>query len=232
MPSSIFLDNDVIIKLCLYALPIWEGGGLFAGYQLNTLAASRYVLPKQLDRMRTWSGISHAKVILSSFLEKVDFIEPVEEEVDLAAKLEMVAQRTGLFFNSGESQLLALLVGRIGSLLVTGDKKAICSVSQLAIPHPIIECAMGRIACLEQLFAHLIATVGGEMLRKAICNVPQADRTLSICFCCYSFATSEERYRESLRSYIEDLRANAGGTLLYGEHILPVTPEEDSVGRS
>ena len=217
MRDAILLDSDVVLKICIYALLIWEEGGLFHGRELSTLAASEFILPKRLARSGKLNDPSRAKTVLTELMARITFVEPDSDEVALAANLELAAQRAGLAFDVGESQLLSILVTRGAALLITGDKRAIGALGRLALSQPLIEGAAGKIACLEQLFVELIQQVGGDLLRAAVCAEPHADKALSICFCCSSASTSDDQYLAGLMSYLAEVRKAAGAVLRQGD---------------
>jgi hypothetical protein len=155
-------------------------------------------------------------------------VEPEARELTLAAILELSAQRRGISFDTGESQLLAILVYRNARILLTGDKRAITALGLLAAEHAEAAAVAGRVACLEQLFIGLLKTVGGVALRSSVCAEPRADRMLSISFQCSSGAADDSTYLEGLTSYLNHLRQHSG-EVLCSDDSLSSTAKKDSV---
>ena len=55
----------------------------------------------------------------------VTLLNPTPQEISLAANLEEAAAKCAVELDTGESQLVAILLQRSGPLLLTGDKRAI-----------------------------------------------------------------------------------------------------------
>lgn len=231
MPLDVLVDSDVILKLCLYSITPWEAGGLLAGRELATLEASRYILPKRLQKMRIAGERKTAAKALDSFDRHVSYVEPEQDELALAAALELSAQRNGVAFDSGESQLLALLFHRNASVMITGDKRAITALVVLGPLHDQAAAVAGKIACLEQLFIELLKVHGaGASLRAGVCSEPAVDVALSICFRCASDPADDQTYLEGLTSYLDDVRRNSG-PILCGEGLgLSSALEKNGIG--
>lgn len=229
MALDVLVDSDIVAKLCLYSLRVWEDGQLFAGRSIATLAASRYILPKRLKRSKIAGRRDHLMGTLASFTQRASFIEPEEQELALAAALELSAQRRGFAFDTGESQLLAILVCRPARILLTGDKRAIIALAMLQADHTEVATCSGRVGCLEQLFIQLLKTIGGAALRSSVCAEPHADRTLSISFRCASEKADDGTYLEGLVSYLKHLRQHSGA-ILHPDDGLSCSAEEDGVG--
>ncbi|MER8953413.1 hypothetical protein NKH98_11875 [Mesorhizobium sp. M0833] len=137
-------------------------------------------------------------------------VEPTAEEIELAAAYEAQAQELDLQLDSGESQLLAILVSRGCKLFLTGDKRAIVAIEEI-VGH---EFAHPPLACLEQVVAAIMAATNVAYMRSRVCAEPNADRAMSICFSCAATAVSIEAAVEGLNSHINALRSRAARTLL------------------
>jgi hypothetical protein len=146
---------------------------------------------------------------LEAFIAEAVVVEPTEEEQRLAAAIELLAQREGLWFDSGESQLCAVLITRAVPQLVTGDKRAIAALERLLDLEHRLDTAQGRVWCLEQLIWLLIDRTGIQQVRAAVCAEPHVDRALAMCFSCGSGIESAETVLEGLASYIRHLREMA-----------------------
>jgi hypothetical protein len=236
MSPDVLCDSDIIIKLCVYDLKIWNEGRLLGSRRLSALEASRYIIPKRISRARTSRSKRDVRSTWRSFETSNEFLEPEEPEVLLAADMETLAQRSGYAFDSGESLLVSLLVNRGGGVLLTGDKRAIIALCHLCGFHAEAAKATKKVACLEQLVANLVAQEGGIAVRAAICGEPTADAALSICFRCASSPADDAAYLEGLNSYVEDLRERSGDVICDGLlgsltiASLANSAEEDGIG--
>src|SRR6185503_5833439 len=121
---------------------------------------------------------------LEQFIAEAIVVEPIDEEQKFAAALELLAQREGLPFDTGESQLCAVLITRAVPQLLTGDKRAIAALARLLDLEDRLEPARGRVRCLEQLVRLLIDRAGIDHVRIAVCAEPSVDRALAMCFSC------------------------------------------------
>jgi hypothetical protein len=143
------------------------------------------------------------------FIARADLIEPTGDEIALAARLEESALRAAVQLDTGESQLVALLISRKLPLMLTGDKRAIVALHVINVTD-----ASRRIGCLEQLIHAIIETVPLDRIRAKICAEPQMDKTLTICFACASDTVALESVRECLMSYSRDLESHSGTILI------------------
>jgi hypothetical protein len=202
------VDNDILVKGAEYGLlspfvaVIPRSDGL-----VGVLGAARYVVQDRLSR-RSVEGSAVQEFL--RFLDENIELEPTLEEQNIASAIESCAQRAGVDLDAGESQLCAVLISRDVPLFVTGDKRAICAIEVLLDASALLAAAAGRVLCLEQLICKLLDTLQVEAVRKAICNKPNADKALSICFCCKSSAeVSKDNILAGITSYVEDLRTSA-----------------------
>jgi hypothetical protein len=204
------VDNDIICKAACYGLVSRFWPGLGDTSRVGILGTARYVVPKAIDRRKLNDGVS-AHDEFRALVEAADVIEPTEEEVGLAAEIELRAQEAGLPLDAGESQLIAVTVMRSLPILESGDKRAVQGVEQLLGSVDRLEVICGRVRCLEQIVLRLVTedrTI--DLLRGVICDARQVDMTLSICFSCAGEEVPEvESVLEGLRSYISALRSCA-----------------------
>jgi len=211
------VDSDIIFKGACYGLldeflsPVCAAGAPF-----GVLGAARFVVSKKIIKTNPKKGVTAALRFLGDFLERAAVVEPTEAEQTMAAELELAAQRAGLSFDAGESQLCAVLIYRLTPLLLTGDKRAIQAIEELLDSQDRLATVCGKIKCLEQLVLDLL-TVGTnpDALRDMICAEIEIDKTLAICFSCHREDASNQDYAEGLQSYIADLRKRAV-RVLYG----------------
>lgn len=201
---NVLVDNDILKKGCCFGLLDELVGEERAN--VGVLGGSRFVLPMKIRRARLNGSPDAAIAKLEAFIAEAANIEPTEDEQELAAGLELLAQREGLPFDSGESQLCAVLVSRAVPKLLTGDKRAIGALERLLDLESRLEPARGRIQCLEQLVRILVNRVGVDSVRAAVCGEPNVDRALAICFSCGRDAHSIESVLDGLTSYVRAVR--------------------------
>ena len=217
--EPVLVDVDVALKVCTYRLvaEFVECASLAKAPAI--LAISRFTLRSRLRTARYVKTLECARKAVESLIASVTLIEPTEEEIELAGDFEEKAIKNSLEFDTGESQLLAVLLRRGGPLLITGDKRAIQAIHDLATSG-----VGGRVACLEQLLATILARYGHEYLRRHICQEPNADRAATICFACSTPQVKEEDIRTSLASYVNHLRSSTASLLLASSDLSAVVP--------
>jgi hypothetical protein len=133
MPDLTLLDNDVVLKTCCYGLAPQALRCLQdRGSTVAALGIAQFVLPKKAARSPNISDKARATAALKDAFAILSFEEPDETELALAAELEDLAQAQGVELDTGESQLVAMLVRRSATMLLTGDKRAIVAVEALA----------------------------------------------------------------------------------------------------
>lgn len=219
MRLDFVIDNDVLIKCACYslldqlvALPDDSGN-------VGVLGAARFVVRENLRRRGRVQDRAAALASFEQYLLSVVELEPTEEELSLAARLEEQAVIDGVDLDGGESQLCAIAIMRHSPLVVTGDKRAVQGIEIVQAVITELAGLQGRIACLEQAIAGMISRVGHAAVRSMVCAEPHVDKSLSICFGCRNQSYTEDSVREGLSSYVEDLRGRAP-TFLYIENSL------------
>jgi hypothetical protein len=200
------VDNDILIKAACYDL----AAEFEASRSLGVLGVAKYVVAGRIDRMPLSGDRSVARAAALGLIARSSALEPSRDELDLAAVIETAAQRRGLELDAGESQLAAMIVHRSIPFLETGDKRAIRGFEVLLDELSDLAPLRGRLRCLEQIVARCINGVGPDALARAVCAEPQVDKTLSICFRCFSSPPHAAALdRDGLESYIAALRASA-----------------------
>jgi hypothetical protein len=200
-------DNDILYKgSCFRVLDALVGE---ARAQVGVLGAAQYVLPAKIGRASLAGSPAAAIALLQDFIRDAEVIEPDDDEQALAAALELLAQREGLPFDEGESQLCAVLISREVPHFLTGDKRAIAALERLLDLELRLGPVRGRVRCLEQLVRVLIDRVGLAEVRGAVCAEPGVDRALTNCFSCRSETVPDNSVLEGLASYIADVRRTA-----------------------
>ncbi len=204
------VDNDVLVKgACYGVLRELVVSVTDPSSRCGLLGAARFVVPKAIARQKLQRDLGVAQQAFQAFLDQHDILEPTTAEQEFAAELESAAQALALNLDTGESQLAAILVKRAVPHLLTGDKRAIVAMEQLLETVASLQPLVGTIHCLEQAIRSLIASVGLDVVRKAICAEPHIDKTLSICFSCASGRGNPSSIVAGLESYIADLRSRA-----------------------
>lgn len=204
------IDNDILFKGACYGLlfDLISAIPSSAG-DVGVLGAAKYVVSSKLRKVRLAQSVGEAAKRLEKVLRTAQVLEPTTDEQRYAAELEAAAQRANLSFDTGESQLCAIVITRAMSRLVTGDKRAIKALEWLLAARGETTKLAGKVLCLEQLLLRLIKGQHPKNVRSAVCEEPAVDKALTTCFSCYSPEIGPESWSEGLMSYIGDLRGAA-----------------------
>ena len=202
------VDNDVIEKLCRWKsvsaiLDCLELELSSVGY----LGSLRFVVGKNLAGEEN-SGASEA---LEAFLFAASELVPTEAELHLAASLQEVSWSKNLALDEGESILFSAAVLRTLNSVLTGDKRAICSCTQIAQSIANIIVLKGRLVSLEQILGTLIECLGQDEVRNRVCSDDKADKTAATCFSCGLESLGEGNATQALLSYQSDLAGKSDG---------------------
>ena len=225
MTEPCLFDNDVVLKISAYQL-LDETLLKFTidGMAPAMLGVGRFVLRKKAERSNRFVNTDTVVASVADAIERLQLVEPTDEEVDLAAALEESAIEIGVALDTGEAQLLAVLIKRGSPVFATGDKRAIVAAAALATPE-----IKGRLACLEQLLLCLLEHMPVADIRRKVCQEPTSDAAIANCFSCASITFpgfDPASATEGLQSYIESL-ANASGLLLMThQELLAFTSQE------
>jgi hypothetical protein len=217
MPERILLDNDVVLKMASYRL---DAELISATTEdevpPSILTVTKHVLRSQIERAKRVKDKAAAKAALEAIFENLQFIEPTEEEISLAADFEEAAGELSLELDGGESLLFALLLRRAARLLLTGDKRAIKALERISPAE-----GHGRVACFEQLIAHVMQDDGYPTVRTKICAESETDKAIALCFSCGRASVEAASVAEGLDSYIKSIRETAPKALLSGGILFP-----------
>lgn len=200
------IDNDILLKGSCYGLLRDLVAANCQSIPVGYLAVARFVLGKKLKKAKLRGELAQIESGLNTFLSEHESIEPTTEEAGLASEMEASAQAQALPLDTGESQLLAILITRGATSLFTGDKRAITATEKLLDCVPVLATAVGKMKCLEQLVKRVLEGKGLDPMRSSICGEPDVDRALTICFQCFSSCVQLEDALTALESYINDLR--------------------------
>lgn len=209
------VDNDIVYKAACYAISSHVLGSVNqqGSAHVGVLAAARFVVGKKINRAKLNGGPHPALEQLSFFMSCAEQLETTNEEQDLAATIELAAQRIGAALDSGESQLCSVAITRVVPIMLTGDKRAIRALELLLKTEQALKSICGKVRCFEQFLIGVLEELEHETLRKLICGEPTVDRTATICFACKSPTVTADAVLQGLNSYIEDLRKEASCVL-------------------
>jgi hypothetical protein len=209
------VDNDLILKSVSYGLAgvFWPDGKTGS---IGILGAARYVVRHEIDRADLNRGADAAQSGLSALLARCEELEPTDEEIELAAQIELCGQEHGLALDNGESQLAALVVSRGIPLLETGDKRAIAGLEEARCHIEALDALRGRVRCLEQIARRVIAVDDAfSEFSAGVCAEATVDKSLSICFGCFGGSPADQvTALEALDQYVREVRDSAPAMLL------------------
>lgn len=213
MPERVLLDNDIVLKTASYSLAdAAVAATTVGGTPPAMLGVGRFVVRGRLARAGNIAQPTRAADAFERMLAGMILVEPDDEEIEAAAELEAEANRRDLELDGGESQLLAILANRECDLLVTGDKRAIAAMAVVAPAQ-----AAARIACLEQLMAHVVLALGAAKVREHVCGEPSVDRAVTNCVACSAaHPPADADVLAGLASYVRHLDGSAPGVLVAG----------------
>lgn len=209
MTDIALLDNDVVLKSCTYQCQD-EVANIASRSDgpAAVLTVATYAIRSRLERSTSINDKAAALAAFDSMLQKITKIEATEAEVAIAGELEEQASASGLELDVGESLLLAILLERNCSYLLTGDKRAITAIAKLK-PNETGR----RILCLEMLIAALLHHIPHAELRARVCAEPTADKAITNCFGCSAAEVTEHDILAGLGSYYSLLAKTAGAVM-------------------
>jgi hypothetical protein len=214
MAESLLCDNDIILKSCCCDLSVEVLICLARFGVIGILGAAQYVVASRISRSTRIANKAVAQTNFEVFISSVQIIEPTENELELAAEFESEAQKFNLSLDGGESILLAALLHRAATLMLTGDKRAITAMETLKARNASAAKIPQQIACLEQMFLSLLQSNDFKMIQERVCCEPATDLVLSNCFSCKSGKFSQQSIQDGLTSYVTALRLVAPSVLL------------------
>lgn len=204
------MDNDVLQKATAYGLLKNILDTELARHErYGVLGAAKHVVRKKLTKRPPSRGSDAALADFNAIFQNLKEIEPIPDEVEIAACLEYEAQRLNLELDTGESVLCAILITRKLSHILTGDKRAIAAVEALITTENISAEIASKLICLEQVFQWLLREHGVHRIRAVVCSERDVDRAISNCFSCASPEVPLESCAQGLNSYIANLRLKA-----------------------
>lgn len=217
---ELLLDVDVVIKLAAYDLLdviAHPSCAADCAGRRGVIAATRFVAHKRLKRKAADPQAAQAR--LTAFLGVAVELEPTEEELRLAATIEVQAATTGLELDSGESQLFAIAIARSIPALLTGDKRAIAAAEELLETVAELAALTQRIACLEQAMTLAVERLGALPVRALVLAEQSMDTAINICFQFINPAVDATFKPAGLSSYIASVRGSAPTLLMPGDRL-------------
>lgn len=210
MPEPDLVDNDVVFKLSCYDLGAVFQGTFEGREKPRRLGLAQFVLPKKIRKSSRVRDKDAAQRNLEVLLAWAEGIEPTDAELALAAEIEDIARTGNLTFDSGESQLLAVLLVRGPERLYTGDKRAIVALRTITVALAREVEVAGRVVCFEQVLMTLLELLGDKELAARVCREADVDKTAAICCGCASGGSDKSNIIEGFQSYIAHLREHSG----------------------
>jgi hypothetical protein len=130
---------------------------------------------------------------------------------DEAAFLRLVS--LGDAVDAGEAVLFAVALAEPGSVIVSGDKRAMRCIGQLPEQDELRLGLQGRFICFEELLLRYRELHGFERLRARCCQGMEKDTVLQVVLGS-GLGTTEEKAMEALLFHWQKLRREAGGLLV------------------
>ncbi len=223
---EILLDVDVVIKLTAYDLLdkiAHPGCETPCEQRAGVTAATRYVATSQLKRRAADPKVAIAR--LEGYLDVASILEPTQEEIEFAARLESAATRQDLELGTGESQICAIAIFRAVPAILTGDKRAIATAELLLHSVPQLSQLAARVACLEQAVQLTVERIGAATVRNHVLAERNMDTALGVCFEATRVSVPANFEPVGLASYISSMRVTAPTLLMSGDslHLRSVT---------
>ncbi len=212
--TNVAVDTDAVHKLLVYGLIDEAKVALGSTLpQFHCLGASKYVVRRLITDGNFHKSREDLESEFKRVLSCITLIEPTAEEVELAARLESIAQQSGNSLDVGESQLCAVLATRHLDLIVTGDKRAIVAAENLYQIDSEYSFLSSKFASIEQVFLNMIKIHDLEKLKSSVCLESGIDKSLSTCFSCTSKIINSDSTIEGLKSYVNNLKSRAASVL-------------------
>lgn len=207
--TPLYLDNDVISKLASCDLlddAIESLDSNMASVQILSTFKHRFGITNASRRSRIEQEVGQ-----EAFQRILSFQQGVGEIA--AAPNELLLMFEDLpAIDAGEAQLFASACESPGVLVVTGDKRSICSLASARACQEIVQSLAGRVVCLEQVVKEVINTKGFDYAKRKIVPGVDCDTALRAVFG-MGLDAEEDNVLRSLESYIEHLRGTSGDLL-------------------
>lgn len=159
-----------------------------------------------------------AKYPVEVVAQAVDFCERhvnLPDATDASAFQQLVALGEGM--EVGEAVMYSVALAHPGSLVVSGDKRAMARLGRLPQDDRLLRGLQGRVICFEELLFRYWERHGFDRLRDRCCQGLEADGVLRLCFR-GGLATLGSDASGGLRSYWLQTCREAGGILVERTH--------------
>ncbi|WP_341992296.1 hypothetical protein [Azorhizobium sp. AG788] len=216
MADEVAVDTDVLLKASAYRVAIELVSALSSYGRVAALGLTHIIALSQMSRLRHLANRGEAVAQLTLLLGMLERLEPDDSEISLAADLATTAQQRGLPLDTGEAQIVSIVVNRGLPLMVTGDKRAIRALASLLAGSSLKGALIERIASFEQLLLTIGGIVGEETLRERICAEPQVDNAMRLACSCGRDDWDPAQLHEACGSYVEATRRDADSLLRLG----------------
>lgn len=197
----LLVDTDMLVLLTASGtLPEVVSLLGYAMEQVRRLPAAPHQVRKSSKFRETYG-----EPLLRGILDDVAAVR----EIDAPGDHELL-ERFGNAIDPGEAQLFTIATNEPCALLVTGDKRALRSVSNRHEMLPLQQLA-GRVICLEAVLLLLVRQRGAAAVRAAFSPVI-GHRTLSVVLS-QNTVRADDTCIAALRSYFDKLFAETGDLL-------------------
>lgn len=204
MALKVLVDNDALIKLAHWRLldrlvttfdSSWE--------EIGVLASIGFRARKRDPKLFRSNDVADGLAMSLTKAGSLDVQDP-----DIFSHLQEIV---GL--DAGEVELIAACVAAPGSILITGDKRALEALAQPDLVDIAAHLA-GRVICVEQLLVMMADGDSPAAIIEAVLPFRDIDRAIG----CVIGATgcTDQNFRDGMASYIGDLRSRTGALLHNG----------------
>lgn len=197
----LLIDTDMLVLLA--ASGLLERVVVQLGYTMQEVRR----LPASIHQIRKSRSLrnQYGAVVLERALPLVEAIEEVG-----AARDQALLDQLNAVMDAGEAQLTALAVEHHGSLLVSGDKRALRGLMNCADP-VLLQAMQGRIVTLEAALWLLLRDSPVSELRDAL-QIAPLHATLRIVFSEVNLS-SADGCESAVSSYLANLKTEFGDLL-------------------
>jgi hypothetical protein len=222
----LLLDNDVILKLAQLDL-LMDTKEIFLNQfeELKILDTLKFQFcPKnatkraKAERKYGIEIVKRIEVFISSDISEVK--DAITDDNLLKAIIHneskaILANKDKGDLDTGEMQLLQMLLNNDSSVMFTGDKRFLSALASAEILQNQLANVAGCFTCFEQIILFLVKDLGFEKVKnqyiKAL-SQNKVDGALKIIFN-YDKDSTEDIVIKNLNSFIDDLRKNTGNLL-------------------
>lgn len=201
-------DNDVVAKLAQFSLLqdfLTHLRKQKLELQLQPNVEATFDLKNKSGTLKKLSSEAQRKEI-AALVQK-------SQTVQLSAQGDEFVEMCHLVegIDPGDAVWLGVGASTPGSMIFTGDKRALRAVSRETVCRPIAERLAGRVVCFEQIVLALFDEAGYPVLRSRIRAAPEVD--ISVCSAFPAATVTRADATAKLGQFIERLRSEVGALL-------------------